>query len=105
MVCVALDPGRFSQRPLHLLLLWFYNQSQYPFSRDYYGMTGEPDVDINLAAAIFPPALIIAVVIYLMRDLKGDLRHTESLLIGRMDRLRDDYSREMSELKGMLSRD
>ncbi len=71
-------------------------------------MTGERDVDINLAAAIFPPAAIIAVVIYLMRDLKGDLRHTESLLIGRMDRLRDDHqdlARELSALKGMLSRD
>lgn len=40
-----------------------------------------------------------------MRDLKGDLRHTESLLIGRMDRIREDYGREMCELKGMLSRD
>lgn len=59
-------------------------------------------MEINLAAAIFPPAAIIAVVIYLIRDLKGDLRHRESLLIGRMDRLRDDYGHEMSELKGML---
>ncbi|MCY3820299.1 MAG: hypothetical protein OXH52_13190 [Gammaproteobacteria bacterium] len=65
-------------------------------------MAGERDIDVDLVAAIFPPATIIAVVIYLMRDLKGDLRHTESLLIGRMDRLGDDYSREMSELKGML---
>lgn len=71
-------------------------------------MAGERDIDINLVAAIFPPATIIAVFIYLMRDLKGDLRHTESLLIGRMDRLRDDHenlAREISELKGMLSRD
>ena len=62
-------------------------------------------MDVDLVTAVVPTAAIVAVVIYMMRDLKGDLRHMQTTLTEKLDKLADDHgqlARELSELKGML---
>ena len=59
-------------------------------------------VTATLVSGLVPPALILATVIYMLRDLKADLR----ALGERIDGLHNDHvqlAREISEMKGRFS--
>lgn len=67
---------------------------------------------MEFVTAIVPPAVLVAVVIYMMRDLKADMRDLRAELgvkldkLGvQLDKLADDHnnlSRELSELRGAV---
>ena len=61
---------------------------------------------MEFVTAIVPPAVLVAVVIYMMRDLKADMRDLRAELGAKLDKLADDHnnlSRELSELRGAMN--
>lgn len=60
----------------------------------------------QIVVQIVSPLTLIAVVIYMLRDLKGDLREFRSEVNRKVDKLSEDHvglARELSELRGEIS--
>ena len=47
---------------------------------------------------LIPPGVLTAVVIYLVRDLKADLRHFETKIDGRLDKLEERLNQRIDKL-------
>lgn len=60
---------------------------------------------VSLAlAGIIPPALLVAVVIYMHRDLKADSRQFKTELVTRLDRFEERLDRRLDKLEARFDR-